>query len=101
MIIYNVTIQVNWQVHNNWLKWMKEQHIPEVMETGLFTGYRMVKLLEVDESYGPTYAIQYHAASPEDYQHYIKKFSPLLRQKVTDKWGDHVTSFRSVMEVVH
>jgi hypothetical protein len=101
MIIYNVTIQVSWPVHNDWLKWMKEQHIPEVMETGLFTGYRIVKLLETDETTGPTYAVQYHAANLADYNQYIKKFSQLLRQKVTDMWGDKLTAFRTVMEVVH
>ena len=37
------------------------EHIKEIMETGCFTRYQMVKLLETDEEEGATYAIQYYA----------------------------------------
>ena len=53
MLIYNITIQVNWTIHNEWLPWMQEVHIPEVMATGMFTHFRILRLLEVDESDGP------------------------------------------------
>jgi hypothetical protein len=36
MIVYNVTVKVNTEVHDEWFAWMKETHIPEVMKTGLF-----------------------------------------------------------------
>ncbi|HAK12809.1 MAG TPA: DUF4286 domain-containing protein, partial [Chitinophagaceae bacterium] len=28
MFIYNVTIMVKWSIHEAWVKWMQEQHIP-------------------------------------------------------------------------
>ena len=37
MIIYNITVSIiDQNIHQNWLKWMKEIHIPEVMDTGFF-----------------------------------------------------------------
>ncbi|MGQ3086877.1 DUF4286 family protein, partial [Flavobacterium sp.] len=30
MIIYNVTINIDDSVHDKWLTWMMEKHIPEV-----------------------------------------------------------------------
>ena len=40
MYIYNVTVNVSDDVHIEWLKWMKETHIPDVMKTGCFiAGY--------------------------------------------------------------
>jgi hypothetical protein len=101
MIIYNVTIKVEVTIAKEWLQWMKEVHIPEVMQTGCFTDYKIVRLLEVDETEGPTYAIQYNAESKAIYNQYISKFAPALRDKTYQKWGGRFIAFRSVMEVVH
>jgi len=101
MIIYNVTIKVEATIAKEWLQWMKEVHIPEVMQTGCFTDYKIVRLLEVDETEGPTYAIQYNAESKAIYNQYISKFASELRDKTYQKWGDRFIAFRSVMEIVH
>jgi hypothetical protein len=59
MIIYNVTVKIDTAYHEEWLKWMKETHIPDVMRTGCFTENRMLKVLTGDEPDGSTYSIQY------------------------------------------
>src|SRR5882672_4642066 len=85
-IIYNVTIKVDHSISTPWLKWLKEEHIPEVIATGCFTHATILQLIEVDDSEGPTYAIQYNAASKSHYNRYIEKFAPEMRQKSFDKW---------------
>lgn len=100
MIIYNVTIKVEGSIQQQWLNWLQDIHIPEVISTGCFTKARILKLLEVDDSEGPTYAIQYHAESKADYNRYIEKFAPEMRQRSFDKWGNRFIAFRSVMQVV-
>ena len=100
MIIYNVTIKVDDSIAEEWLKWMQEEHLPEVLGTGCFSGYRLVRLLEVDDSEGPTYATQYNAASKADYNRYIQLHAAGLREKLQQKWGNGFIAFRSVMEVV-
>ena len=100
MIIYNVTVKVDSQIAGTWLQWLLNEHIPDVMRTKCFTGYKVVRLLEVDDSEGPTYAIQYFASSLEDYKHYIENYAPEMRKRSTDKWGNQFMAFRSVMEVV-
>lgn len=99
MIIYNVTIKVDWSVSANWLLWMKEEHLPEVMASGCFEKHQLVRLLQVDETDGPTYAAQYYAVSIEKYDDYINTFAPGLRQKSIEKWGEKFIAFRSLMEV--
>lgn len=100
MLIYNVTSQVNWGVHEQWLSWMKDVHIPEVLATGLFTHHRLLRLLEIDETEGPTYAVQYFTPSRDKYQEYITHHSPALRNKVMAMWGNEVIAFRTLMETV-
>ncbi len=101
MYIYNITTKVSWSIQEDWVKWMKETHIPEIMQTGCFTEHRFVQLLETDESEGPTYATQFHAPSLEDYNMYLSQFAPALRSDAIKKWGDHFIGFRSLMKLVH
>src|SRR5258708_5943852 len=101
MIIYNVTIKITHAIHIDWLQWIKEEHIPEIINTGCFTHATILQLLETDDSEGPTYAVQYFAESKSQYNNYIEKFAPQLRQKALAKWGDQFIAFRSVMQVIH
>jgi hypothetical protein len=101
MYKYNVTVKVHTDIQKDWLIWLKEIHIPEVLETGCFTGAVVHRLLEVDDSEGPTYAVQYTAESKAAYNQYIERFAPTLRQKSYDAWGDRFIAFRSVMQVIN
>ena len=100
MLIYNVTIQPTWSIHDTWLLWMREIHVPEIMKTGMFTHHRILRLMEVDETEGPTYAFQYFASSIDKYEYYLAHHAPFLRAKTYEKWGDQFIAFRSLMEVV-
>ena len=101
MIIYNVTVKVDHSIAEQWLAWLKEEHIPEVINTGCFTHANILRLLEVDETDGITYAVQYHSANKELYNRYISDFAETLRNKGFEKWGNKFIAFRSVMTVVH
>lgn len=100
MLIYNVTTKVDWSIADEWLQWMQAVHIPEVIGTGCFEKHQLVRLLEVDEEEGPTYAAQYFAVSKAKYEYYINHYAPAFGKQITGKWGDKYIAFRSVMEVV-
>lgn len=100
MIIYNVTSKVDAAIAAQWLHWMQSEHIPAVMATGCFVDFKIVRLLEVDDTEGPTYAVQYHAADKAAYERYISKHASALRNDAYNKWGNAFIAFRSVMEVV-
>ena len=101
MIVYNITIKINPSILKEWMQWQKEEHLPEVMATGLFANYQFYKLLEQDESDGSTYVVQFFADSFEKYQQYIDEFATGLRRKSLEKWGDRFIAFRSILQVVH
>lgn len=101
MYIYNVTSKIDTDIQEEWLVWLKEEHIPDMIGTGCFTEAGILRLLETDDTDGPTYAVQYKAESKSSYNHYIEKFSHTMRQKSFDKWGNKFISFRSLMQVVN
>ncbi len=100
MLIYNVTIKVETSIAADWLTWMQQIHIPEVIATGCFTHATTLRLLDTDDDEGPTYAVQYFTESKANYNRYIDKYAGQMRQKVFDKWGNQFIAFRSLMEVV-
>jgi len=67
MIVYNVTIKIDPQIEKEWLSWLKIEHVPRMMDTGLFVEYKLFHLLEHEEN-GITYVIQYFAPTIEHYQ---------------------------------
>ena len=73
MIIYNVTINIDNSVQDEWLRWMKDKHIPDVLKTGLFTRNTILKVLGDEDSGGHTYSIQYTCASMDDFNRYEKR----------------------------
>ncbi|MBK8609181.1 MAG: DUF4286 family protein [Chitinophagaceae bacterium] len=101
MIIYNVTIKIQHAVHEDWLQWLKKEHIPDVIATGCFTHAVILRLMEVDDTEGPTYAVQYFSESKGLYNNYIENHAANMRQKGYDTWGDTFIAFRSVMQVVN
>jgi hypothetical protein len=99
MIIYNVTTNIDNNVREEWLQWMKDKHIPDVMATGHFMEYRFCKVL-VDEEQGTTYSAQYTCATMKDLEEYRTKHGPRLQKEVADKYGDKAVSFRTLLEVI-
>lgn len=101
MIIYNVTIKVTPDITGEYLQWLQEEHLPEMMQTGLFSSYRLCRLLESEDPEGATYVVQYHCDSMENYQSYVDEYSLRMRQKGLDKFGNKMVAFRTIMELLH
>ncbi|MEO5563591.1 MAG: DUF4286 family protein [Chitinophagaceae bacterium] len=101
MITYNVTVKADRAIADNYVKWLKEEHIPGIIKTGCFTHGSIFHLLEADDDEGITYAIQYHAKNIDHYKNYIANFADEMRKKAADKWGHQCIAFRTVMQSVN
>lgn len=101
MFVYNSSIKINKEISLQWLQWQREEHIPEIMQTGLFTETKLFELLEPNEEEASTFVIQYFADSRENYNKYIKQFSNNFKQKAFKKWGDNFIAFTTFMKSVH
>jgi len=98
-IIYNVTIKVNLDVHDEWLKWMKEVHVPDVLNTGMFLENKICRVLSQDESDGITYAFQYICPSMATLHKYEVQHAKALRDDVINRYKDKFVAFRTLMEI--
>ena len=85
MILYNVTVNVENAIREEWVQWMKFIHIPEVLETGLFTHHKLYHLLIDDQNNTTTFSIQYFAESLTKIDDYLKNHAPALQNKHVEK----------------
>ncbi|WP_035677359.1 DUF4286 family protein [Flavobacterium limnosediminis] len=100
MIIYNVTINIHESVHEQWMQWMQEKHIQDVLNTGKFTSARLVKVLIEEEMGGVTYSIQYTTDSKETLERYYQEDAPRLREEGLRLFGDKMLAFRTELELI-
>lgn len=100
MIIYNVTVNIHESVHDQWMKWMQEKHIRDVLATGKFSTARMVKVLVEEDMGGITYSIQYVTDSKETLERYYQEDAPRLRDEGHALFGDKMLAFRTELEFI-
>lgn len=100
MILYNVTVKIMTAFREDWEKWMRDIHIPEVMDTECFTEYKMSRILGEDENEGVTFAIQYLSPSMGKFQEYQQKYAKKLQADHTKRYEGKYVAFRTLMEVV-
>jgi hypothetical protein len=98
-IFYNVTLAVSDEVHDQWLQWMKLEHIPEALSTGLFVGATLMRVHAFEQG-GKTYAVQYVCKDMDTYERYLREAAPALRAKTESRFGDQVHAFRTMLEVL-
>ncbi|MBS1618808.1 MAG: DUF4286 family protein [Bacteroidetes bacterium] len=100
MIVYNVTLKVDLEVHELFLRWLKEDHIPRVMETGCFTGYKVFRVMEEHQADGITYAVQYHTTDTARYFDYQNNHAPAFQKEMREVWPDKYAAFRTLLREV-
>ena len=100
MILYNVTVSIDEPIESEWLTWMKEIHIPEVMNTGCFKEYKICRILAEEEG-GKAYSIQYFTPDMATYIKYQTEFAADLQKEHSAKYAGKFAAFRTILEVVH
>lgn len=97
MIVYNVTLKIDHDIHEEWLQWMKAVHIPDVMKTGYFLGNKIFKVM-IDEVDGVTYSVQYNCHSLKDLEEYRERYASALQAEHSKKFAGKFVAFRTLLE---
>ncbi len=98
MYIYNVTLNIEDSIHEDWVNWMKEVHIPDVLATGMFLESRFCQVM-VQEEQGITYSIQYKVKDLETLEAYQKEHAGRLQAEHTERYRDKFVAFRTILRV--
>lgn len=100
MIIYNVTTNIDDSVHDDWLQWMKDEHIPDMLATKKFTSAKICKVLVEEDMGGTTYSVQYQAANRAKLDAYYHENAPAMRAKGQQLFANKFVAFRTELELI-
>ena len=100
MLIYNVTINIDDAVHDEWLKWMKNKHIPDMLATQKFVEAKICKVLVDEEMGGTTYSIQYKTKDRETLNRYYQQDADKMRKEGNQLFPNKFVAFRTELELI-
>jgi hypothetical protein len=100
MFLYNITFNIEPEIREQWINWMKIEYFPFVLNTGHFESFRFFKLLNETENQGFTYSVQFFAKSLNEVNQYLEHSAHEIidRHNLLFKYK-HV-SFMTILEEV-
>lgn len=99
MIIFNDTIIIEEAVHEQWLQWVKEVYIPEVMATGHFKSYQILNVIDSPNE-GVTYCVQYYAENLESFNQFYRDHLHRLQDTHSQVFENQFVIFNTLMKTV-
>jgi hypothetical protein len=99
MILYNVTVSIDPAIADDWVNWMRSNHIPDVMATGCFVESRISRVHGEEEG-GVTYAITYLSPSQEKMDEYQQQHAPVLQKDHAERYSGKFAAFRTILSVI-
>lgn len=99
MIIYNITVNLESNVHSSWLEWIQEIFLPDLMKTGIFNACKLCRLIDSPNE-GYTYSIQCLCDSMPALKRYQEEHRAYFNRMHAEKFPKKFVSFESTMEIV-
>ena len=97
MFLYNITYNIDRDIDEHWLVWMKQVHLPKVMATGYFSNYKFYRLLNVKDE-GLTYSAQFFLTDLKKLEDYLEKEAPILMEEHNQRFRYKHVAFRTVLQ---
>ena len=99
MLIYNTTFQVDDEIHDNFLIWIKECYIPEIKKHGALKSPRICRVLSHRED-GTSYSLQWEVESSGVLHRWHLEQGAKLNGELSKIFKDKVVGFPTLMEVM-
>lgn len=100
MLIYNTTYLVSDRQYGPWIKWLKEVHIPFMLECG-FSNPQTAKVLSAEKDQeGTSIAVQFLISDFQRLSIWDEEYAESLLGELSERFGSEVLSFSTVMEII-
>lgn len=95
MVTYEVTTTVDSRLVEDYERYMREVHIPDLMATGCFHGAALTRAAE------GRYRVRYEAPSEADLDRYLAIHAARLREDFAAHFPEGVSATREVWIAIH
>lgn len=100
MLIYNTTYLVADRQFGPWMKWIREEHIPFMLECG-FEKPQLAKVLNADaDQEGTSVTVQFQIENLHKLSLWDEEYAESLMSEMAERFGAEVLSFSTVLEIL-
>lgn len=99
MLIYNTTFQVDDEVNDNFVIWIKESYIPEIEKHGALKAARLCRVLSHRDD-GSSYSLQWEVDDSAALHRWHREQGAKLNEELKKIFKDKVVGFPTLLEVM-
>ncbi len=99
-MLYIVHVAIDDEVHDEWLAWMLDHHLPDVVATGCFAQAWACRDEARDEPGRRAYAFTYRALDEAAWTRYAENHAPALQRDHTERFEGRFAASRELLPVL-
>lgn len=99
MLIYNTTFQVDAEIHDHFLIWVKEYYMAEIEKYGALQTPRICRILSHRDE-GSSYSLQWEVENSAVLHRWHQEQGVMLNDEMMKVFKDKVVCFPTLMEVI-
>jgi len=99
MLLFNVTVIIEEGSATDWLQWVQESHIPQLMDKECFVSHRLLKIVDSPNE-GLSYCIQFIAEDEARHQTFLDLHEQLFIAEMYNRYPNKLVTFSTLMEFV-
>jgi hypothetical protein len=100
MLVINTPFFVATTHLDQFLKWVSNVYVPNMMKTDHFSASRFYQVLSHQEQDSTGYSLQFEFAEPALYRHWEDRHHAALQEELKLLFNEHVLSFSTLLKQV-
>jgi len=100
MLIFNTTYLVSDKAHGSWLKWIREQHIPFMLDSTYFSQPQVARVITSAEQEGTSFSVQFKVNDMRTLKKWNQEYSAIFQENCSQQFGSEVIFFTTVLELI-
>ena len=101
MIIYNTTFNVPENLQTEFLDFMRNEYIPQVIQSDILKEPRLSRIFGREDDDGYSFALEFKADNIQDLEEWNKKEGKKLYFKVLTKFRQNILGFATLMQPIN
>lgn len=100
MLIYNTTYHVEEKSIKNFLIWIQESFIPEILKSGMLRSPRLMEVLSNKEDGSTSFSLQWEVEDSKTLHAWYSQYGTRLNQQMIEVFKDDVVGFPTLLDVI-
>lgn len=100
MIIYNTTYHVDDKIHAEYLSFVREVFIPQIVGTGILKEARLSRIVDDRNEPGASYSLQFRVENVETLTNWLNEHGEKLNDELFSQFGHGLAGFVTLLEEI-